>query len=374
MTDGQNPTSPASTSRPAKPRSRVGLFLPYVLLLLLAVAWSAGWFWARGRAQSEMDAWLAREAAAGRNWTCTDRSIAGYPFRLELRCASVKLARSDGGFTLGPITVVVQVYDPRHGVLQAAGPFHAEQDDLIGDVTWTALEASFHGASDGFVRASLVVDAPKGSVKGAEPEPIDFAIRHLEAHARPTPGRFETEGAVDLSLRVAQAAIPKLDALTGAPDPADIALDATLERATSLRTGTIAREFEAWRQADGGLDIALLSLVKGPRRLQLKGEIGIDEAHRPAGQLDLRAAGLEAVIGQIMGQRLGRDRGALLGNLVGQFLGGLQRRDSRGPETGEDAPSQGDVPLKTLPPLRLAGGRLMLGPIPIPNVALPPLY
>ena len=33
-----------------------------------------------------------------------------------------------------------------------------------------------------------------------------------------------------------------------------------------------------------------------------------------------------------------------------------------------------DDALKPLPPLRLAEGRLMLGPFPIPNVQLPPLY
>lgn len=360
------------TSEPRRRRSRLGLFLPYVLLLLVVALWSAGWFWARGFATREMDAWIGREAAAGRAWTCADRSITGYPFRLELRCSAVRFARSDGRFSLGPTTAVLQIYDPRHVVLEASGPFHTEQGELTGDVSWSALEASFHGTANGFSRVSLVVDAPKGSVTGAEPGPIDFAARHLELHARPTPARFESEGAVDASLRVVQAAIPQLDDFVGNPDPADIALDATLEQATVLRTETLARELETWRQAGGSLDVALLSLAKGARRLQAQGAVGLDERHRPAGQFEIRAAGLESVIGQVMGQKLGKERGALIGNLVGQLLGGLQRRDGG---AAEAPPANRDEPaLKPLPPLRLADGRLMLGPIAIPNVVLPPLY
>ncbi|GJE28032.1 DUF2125 domain-containing protein [Methylobacterium organophilum] len=359
-----------------KPRSRLGLFLPFILLVILAVAWSGLWFWMRGRAVQEIDAWLAREAAGGRNWTCADRSVTGYPFRLELRCSAVTLARSDGGFRVGPLTAVVQVYQPMHGLIEVAGPFHAEQGDLVGDVTWTSLEGSFHGSTSGFVRASLVVDQPKGSVRGGAPGPVDFAARHLELHARPTPGRFESEGAVDISLRLANGRFPQLDAVVGNAEPASVALDATLEQATRLGTGTIAHELEIWRQAGGRLDLALGSLEKGDRRLQANGAVGLDEAHRPAGRFDVRAAGLDALVGQIMGQRLGAEKGALIGNLVGRFLGGLQRGQGEagaGPE-GNGASAKGDPALAPLPPVKLADGRLFLGPFAVPNVVLPPLY
>ncbi len=70
-----------------------------------------------------------------------------------------------------------------------------------------------------------------------------------------------------------------------------------------------------------------------------------------------------------MGQRFGAEKGALIGSLVGQLLG---RRSQPAVEAGVAAPAE--EALKPLPPLRLADGRLMLGPFPIPNVQLPPLY
>lgn len=355
---------------PARTRyTRLGLFLPSILLIAVALIWTAAWFWIRDRAAGEMDGWLAGEAAAGRTWTCADRSIAGYPFRIELRCASLSFVRSDSRFTLGPLTVLVQVYQPRHGLLQVSGPFRVEQGDLKADATWTSLQASFHGASDGFVRASLAVDGVKGNIIGAAPDPVAFAAEHLEFHARPAPGRFATEGAVDVSLRLARALVPLIDPLVGNADPADVAVDATVNQAAGLRTGRVAEELDEWRRAGGGIDIALLSLVKGERKIQARGNLALDDGHRPAGQLDVRAAGLEVVIAQAMGQRFGADRGAMIGNLVGQLLGGARR-----PPNPAETEAPGDPALKPLPPLRLADGRLLLGPIPIPNVRLPALY
>ncbi len=48
-----------------------GCFLPYILLAGLAAVWSVGWFWLQNRANSEIDAWLSREAAAGRTGAAT---------------------------------------------------------------------------------------------------------------------------------------------------------------------------------------------------------------------------------------------------------------------------------------------------------------
>ncbi|MCJ2144168.1 DUF2125 domain-containing protein [Methylobacterium sp. E-066] len=356
----------ASLARTAR-RLRLGLFLPYIVLALIVVAWSAGWFWIRGRAATEIDGWIAREAAAGRTWTCADRSLTGYPFRIELRCSAVTLDRSDGRFRLGPSTAVAQVYQPRLVLFESAGPFHVEQGALTGDATWSKLQGSVHGESEGFTRASLVVDGPNVTVTGADPGPIAVAGQHLELHARPTPGRFDSEGAVDVSLRLAQAAVPQLDALTGNPAPADLSLDATVTQATVLRTGPVPRELERWRRAGGTLDLTALSLAKGAQRVQAKGALALDEAHRPVGQLDLRAAGVDALIGSIVGQRFGSEKGALVGQLVGGLLG-LGRRPE--PEDG----SADAAPLKSLPPLKLVNGRIVFSGFPIPNLYLPVLY
>src|SRR6478736_3692650 len=101
-------------------RSLWRLFIAPVLLVIAAAAWSAFWFYAASEVGVRADAWRAQEAKAGRVYDCAKRSVAGFPFRLEVRCddASVSLVSQTASQTpftarLGEILVVAQVYDPR---------------------------------------------------------------------------------------------------------------------------------------------------------------------------------------------------------------------------------------------------------------------
>src|SRR5258708_34071114 len=100
------------------------LFIAPVLLLVAAIAWSAFWFSAASQVDVSADAWRAREAKSGRVYDCARRSVAGFPFRLEVRCdgASVALVSQTAGQAstqvpvtaqLGEILIVAQVYDPK---------------------------------------------------------------------------------------------------------------------------------------------------------------------------------------------------------------------------------------------------------------------
>src|ERR1700736_5750953 len=97
------------------------LFLLPVLLLIAAAAWSAFWFYAASQVEVSADAWRAQEAKSGRVYDCARHSVAGFPFRLEVRCegASVSLVSQTAGARppitakLGEILIVAQVYDPK---------------------------------------------------------------------------------------------------------------------------------------------------------------------------------------------------------------------------------------------------------------------
>src|ERR1700678_1751815 len=84
------------------------LFFMPVLLLIAAAAWSAFWLYSASKVDDPADAGRAREASSGRIYDCASRSVAGYPFRLEVRCdgASVALVSQTAGqaATQTPIT------------------------------------------------------------------------------------------------------------------------------------------------------------------------------------------------------------------------------------------------------------------------------
>src|SRR5215831_9263582 len=109
------------------------IFIAPLLLLAAALAWSAFWFFAASQVDVQADAWRAREAKSGRVYDCAKRSVAGFPFRLEVHCdgASVSLISQTAGQSaaprpvtakLGEILVVAQVYDPKRVIADFTAP------------------------------------------------------------------------------------------------------------------------------------------------------------------------------------------------------------------------------------------------------------
>jgi hypothetical protein len=335
--------------------SRFWLYTPFILLLLVAIAWSVAWWVIRDRATNSLDAWLATEARAGRQWTCTDRQVGGYPFRVLVACNSLTLKQGPVTASLGRVTSMSQVYQPAFVITEIEGPLRVSDGRTTLEGTWDLLQSSLHASPRGLQRFSLVAESPRVTVTGMGAEDVVSNARHLEFHVRPNPARA-ADKAFDTALIVREAQIPLLDHLVGGAEPADFSLDATVTQAEGFRARPVGLELERWRKAGGALEILMLSINKGPRRAEAKGEITLDDWHRPTGQLDVSAAGLDGLLGNVVGGRLG---GALLGALFGQAPG------------GKPAAQPTLVPL---PPLRLDNGKLAMGPFVIPGIRFAPLY
>src|ERR1700759_1614893 len=152
-----------------KRRSRWGLFAAPVLLLIAAIAWTAFWFFAASQVDVQADAWRAHEANSGRVYDCAKRSVAGFPFRLEISCDSPSVtlvsqtAQAANRFPakLDQILVVAQVYDPKHVIAEYSGP--ASITDQAGQsfaANWKLGRATVFGLPAVPQRASVVFDSP----------------------------------------------------------------------------------------------------------------------------------------------------------------------------------------------------------------------
>ncbi len=348
-------TAAAPSSR--RRRGRLGLYGPFAALLLLAILWSAGWFYIRGQVASGLDEWIGAEAAAGRRWTCLDRRVGGYPFRIEIGCATLTMERPDVAATLGGLLVVAQVYNPAHIIAEASGPLAVRAGPTAVDAAWTGLQASIVTTARAR-RAALVADG--ATVRVSTPDLGTFAVpgRRFELHVRPDPA---DAASVDVALGAVGTAVPGLDALIGGTEPADLDLVARVSRIYDLPARPLAAELERWRIAGGDVQVSRLAVTKGARRLEAKGRAGIDESHRPVGQVDASAAGIEGVLGRFIG-----DQGMLGTRLLGALLGAA----SASPPSG-DLAAKG---LRPLPPIRFDGGRVLVGPLAVPGVRIPALY
>ncbi len=353
--------SPPSPSRRSSPRrSRAWLFGPFVALGALAIGWSIFWYQASARAEAALDTLLIRESALGRDWTCADRRIGGYPFRFELRCSGLSLAarRADGALTVatGPLEIVAQVYNPQHIIARLGGPGRVTQPDgATGTLNWEKLESSLFLSGLGLDRLSTFITEPQLEWLGETP----FRASTLEVHTRRSPTRPLDQSVVDLVLIARGAVLPLLDRLAGNVAAADIDLDASLTRSTPLLAGLRPENIDLWRKNGGQLEIGRLGIRKGTGRLETRGEFTLDDLRRVSGRLDASAAGIDRIAGIPLGSLGG------LGNLGG-LLGGRGAAPNTGASTDPD--------LKPLPAIVFRDGRVQVGPFRIPGLQLQPLY
>ena len=172
------------------------LFIVTALLLVAAIAWSGFWFFAASQVDVRADAWREQEAKSGRVYDCAKRSVAGFPFRLEVRCdgASVSLlsqtaeqAATQAPTTarLGEILIVAQIYDPKLLIAEFTAPatiFDRGQPSMT--VNWSKARSSVVGLPAIPQRASIVFEDPAiDRVTGSAPAQRAGA-KHVELHGR----------------------------------------------------------------------------------------------------------------------------------------------------------------------------------------------
>jgi len=342
---------------PGRPPSRLGLYLPFSILAVIVIAWSGFWFYARSQAEQALDLWLSLERGAGRIWTCDDRQASGYPFRMEIRCDKPSFAgpvRDESGRdvavkgTLGGFAAEALVYNPNRLIATLRSPLQVSDDQGRGaTITWANLRASIEGKPGRLDQFSLEAEQPAAVLAGTA-EAVARA-RHLEFHVRQTPDA--ERGTYDVASDVDGAIVPVLDGLIGNPDPVDLELQARATKVLRLDAGNRRALLDAWQQAGGRVQLALLRLRKGPTNFEAKGDLGIDEQHFPQGRLSTSIVGADRLLAAF---GLG---GGKFGGVLGAILGG-----------GSDA--NGEAKGLRLA-LRLENGRAAFGPF---SWRLAPLY
>jgi hypothetical protein len=349
---------------------RYRIFLPTAILFLALVGLGGVWAFLAWRTGQEIDAWLQREASLGRTWACPDRSIGGFPFRIEIICANptftgVAEGRQVRG-RLARIHTVTQIYNPSHMIVEAEGPLVVEADggDRL-EAEWLLGRASIIGKPGaGLERLSTEFTEPRVSVTSGRLGSTALAASLADFHIRRTPNRAPEDGAYDVASRITKATVPPLDAWLGGQATTEADIVATITKAEPLSGRGLPVELERWRTAGGRMQVSTVSLSHGARRLDAAGSVGLDELHRPQGRLDVTISGFDDLLA-----RFGiSGRNAAIGGLIAGVLGGKAAAATNGDAAQGATPAAKGVVL----PLRLDQGRVFLGPIPVAQLL--PLY
>ncbi|HSI41942.1 MAG TPA: DUF2125 domain-containing protein [Xanthobacteraceae bacterium] len=269
--------------------------LPLLLLILAGIGWSGAWFYAAGRAEREIDAWIAREATQGRAWSCGQRSLGGFPFRFELLCDAPRLDFAGAGgweATAGRAHAVAQVWDPGHIIVEFQSPARLAEaaGGQVYEASWTLLQSSGVGTGGRPDRISTAADNLEIRAAGA-PASLLFAARHVEVHARRHPDA--AEGTLDLAALLRGARGP---AATGSASavPVDGELQATITAMPEARSMPTEQRLRLWQEAGGRAKLALGRISAGDAAsLTTTADVGLDSSGRLDGEANMSAVGID---------------------------------------------------------------------------------
>lgn len=268
-----------ATTQTTGPRKPFRMAVPLIIFLVLWAGWSVAWFALRDAASAEVDKWFAREAAMGRTHDCPQRSIAGYPFRIDVSCDKpVFRTNTPGGnaeLRLGGLTVTALVYNPRHVIAELRAPITLlENGTAHGTLGFASGQASLRLGGEGLdltkiheiQRASVVFTNSGFSL--TEGGRIEASSDLFELHLRPASALAGGKQDIDIALFTRGY---KLAA--GRPD-----LTATISLGVQLKAwpvfgGSLA--LWQWAQADGTATITALRMERGTGLMNATGNARI---------------------------------------------------------------------------------------------------
>jgi hypothetical protein len=283
------------------------LFIMPALLLVAAAAWSAFWFYSASKVDETADAWRAREARSGRVYDCARRSVAGYPFRLEVRCdgASVSLTAQTAGqdstqppiiAKLGEILVVAQVYDPKLLIAEFTAPATIVTPGNTSSMIakWSSARSSIVGLPGVPQRVSLVFDDPAiDRVSSSTQKPLARA-KHIELHGRLVEGSPSDHPVIETALQIAGGSIQEVHPLLAQLFDADIR--AKLSGLKDFSPKPWPQRLREIQAAGGNVEIVQSRIQQGDLVAVAAGTLSLTEQGNLNGELQMTVAGLEKVI------------------------------------------------------------------------------
>jgi len=386
------------------------VFVMPALVIVAAIGWSAFWFYAASQVDHQVDAWRAREAKAGRVYDCGKRSVAGFPFRLEVTCedASVTLVSqtaqgmvdgaADAPITarLGKILVIGQVYTPGLLIAEFTAPatLAPRGQPPAMQVSWKTARSSVAGLPGIPQRVALVFEQPAiDRLNGGVAAPLARAA-HAEFHTQLTAVSTADHPAIDVAVDLTQASVQDIHPALAQPFDALIGARVTGLKDFSPKPWPVRfREIQA---AGGKIMIERARVQQGDVIAVAKGALGLTAGGNLDGELQMTVAGFEKIV-PLLGIEALLEEGVPQATLdrvapgikagdVDSLFGSLDKmipglgkvvRQNAGAGIAAVVNSLGTAaelegkPARSFP-LRFVDGAVLLGPIKIGQV--PPLF
>lgn len=255
-----------------KKRSRFWLYAPYVVILILAVGYSAYWLFARSRLEQGIDAQAEAMRKAGYSVDIAGRNISGFPFRLKAVLPELRISSPAGWAVAAPgLEGQAYLHAPGHWVIT-----------LPGTMTFTRPKGGELTIKGEVMRASVAGLGGDGWRVAAEGTKLAFAPA-----AGVAPFSLAKADRIDLNLKPGPAGADQLLMLLRlqgghagqgailhrivAETPVTGLADLRLTKAGSFAGPSFGDAARAWAGADGRLEIVRIELQGGQVAAWAKG-------------------------------------------------------------------------------------------------------
>jgi hypothetical protein len=324
---GESPLSMMQRQRPRRSRSAAApprrrlwpVVLPVCVVIVLAAVWCALWYYAAGIADRTMSGWMAREAVAGRVYTCGSQTISGFPFRIEADCttagAAINSTQPPFAVSAKDVNVAAQVYRPTLLVGDLTGPLTVAEPGQPPSfvANWSRAQGTVSGLPPDPDSVSVTLDHPHVVRVVAANSATIFTADHAEFHGRIVGGTATNNPVIDALLTFAAATTPTLHPLLAEPVQGEV--DAVFRGFKDLTPKPWPQRFREMQASGGNIEITHLRLARSDAIIVGAGTLTVNANGKLNGLIRVGIAGLENIV-----PKLGIDR--LIGRGLDKLNGG----------------------------------------------------
>lgn len=266
------------------------------IIVGVVLVWSALWFGASIATGEVIDRVEQRSIRMGRDVSCNERTVSGYPFHLTVSCESAGLDAADKGIVadVDAVRSVALLYKPGHVIAEADGPLTVKLSPvagLSGELTgrWTSARSSVSASISGLKRASFVaedidVDADATSGLGGLEH---LTVQDAQLHLRPNP---DVSADYDVALSLSDVLTTRLGKVLPAMDMTLLATARDVGEALGFDPDQL---LSAWLGSGGALDIAQLNFSSQGFIANASGPVSVSPDGLVSGSVKLELTGMD---------------------------------------------------------------------------------
>lgn len=311
------------------------MLAPLAMVIVLAIGWSAFWYYAFTQSQQRYAAWEARAKASGLSLECAKQSWGGYPFRVEMGCDAAQFSRVGGGtdvvLTSRNITALTQVYSPGLVVIQFTGPSNLDINTSEGGGFAIAANhdpalASVLFSEDTPAETSLLIENLQGTLKGAKQAKAGaLTATKLNLHGRFADPPQNGKVAYDIAAIADKFSYdgPVRDPIDGGPITfGSFVFSAKLDEMPFPWPARLNETARVWATNTGKLQIHQLDLTRAPIRASMSGELVADAQGKLNGELAGKIVNLDKMLDRLAASgKLSRGEASLAKNMFRMLSG-----------------------------------------------------